>query len=189
MSKALIVSGSSKGMDNLCSLLKLCGLSQTCIMQSATEARRMLVDHAYDLIVINTPLPDEFGVNFAIHASTATNSAVVMLVKSEMAENISYKVENQGVIVLHKPIQKHMLFQAVKMGLATYKRLLGVKNQNQLLQKKLDDLKTVGRAKGILIQYLSMTEADAHRFIEKQAMDMRISKVAVAEGIIRTYES
>ena len=188
MSKALIVSGSNKGMENLCALLKLCGLSQVCVMQSATEARRRLVDHAYDLIVINTPLPDEFGVNFAQRVAY-TNSAIIMLVKSEIAENISYKVENEGVIVLHKPLQKHLFFQAVKMGIATHRRLAGAKNQNEFLQKKLEELKVVGRAKGILIQYLSMTEADAHRFIEKQAMDMRISKVAVAEGIIRTYES
>ena len=39
-----------------------------------------------------------------------------------------------------------------------------------------------------LIQYLSMTESQAHRYIEKQAMDMRLPKRAVAESILNTYE-
>jgi response regulator NasT len=35
---------------------------------------------------------------------------------------------------------------------------------------------------------MKMTEKEAHRYIEKQAMDMRITKRAVAEKIIRTFE-
>ena len=46
----------------------------------------------------------------------------------------------------------------------------------------------IDRAKCILIQYLNMTEAEAHRYIEKQAMDMRSTKRVIAEGILRTYE-
>ena len=34
-----------------------------------------------------------------------------------------------------------------------------------------------------------MTEPQAHRYIEKQAMDLRITRREVAEGIISTYEN
>ena len=47
----------------------------------------------------------------------------------------------------------------------------------------------VDRAKCALIQYLHMSEPDAHRYIEKQAMDLRITRQEVAEEILKTYES
>ena len=51
------------------------------------------------------------------------------------------------------------------------------------------EVRLVARAKCILMQYLNMTEAQAHRYIEKQAMDMRLSRLNVAENILKTYES
>lgn len=112
-----------------------------------------------------------------------------MLVRAELAEEISYKVENEGVIVVPKPLQKAALVQAVRLALSTHRRIMGVKNENLQLQRKLEEMKVIDRAKCLLIQCLSMTEPQAHRFIEKQAMDMRISKTSVAEGILKTYET
>jgi response regulator NasT len=64
-----------------------------------------------------------------------------------------------------------------------------LKLQNSKLQSKIEELRLVGRAKCAMIQYLNMTEAQAHRYIEKQAMDMRASKREIAQGILRNYES
>ena len=55
------------------------------------------------------------------------------------------------------------------------------------MEEKLLELRTVNRAKWLLINELKMTEADAHRYIEKQAMDSCVSKKTIAETIIRTY--
>ena len=49
-------------------------------------------------------------------------------------------------------------------------------------------MRTVNHAKWLLIQCLSMTEAEAQKYIEKQAMDARISKRQMAENVIKTYE-
>ena len=57
------------------------------------------------------------------------------------------------------------------------------------VEEKIDEIRLVNRAKWLLIECLSMTEADAHRYIEKQAMDLRLSKREVAENIIKTYKS
>ena len=50
-------------------------------------------------------------------------------------------------------------------------------------------MKVVARAKCALMQSLKMTEAEAHRYIEKQAMDLRLSKREVAENILKIYET
>ncbi len=49
------------------------------------------------------------------------------------------------------------------------------------------EIRIVNRAKWLLISELKLEEAEAHRYIEKQAMDRCISKRAVSEEIIKTY--
>ena len=61
-------------------------------------------------------------------------------------------------------------------------------SENAALHNKLSELRLVNRAKCVLIQYLGIGEAQAHRYIEKQAMDQRVSKRGLAEIIIKTYE-
>lgn len=60
--------------------------------------------------------------------------------------------------------------------------------KNPTGKKSADEIRLIERAKEVLIEYLKMTEAQAHRYIEKQAMDMRITRREVAESIIKTYE-
>ncbi len=52
----------------------------------------------------------------------------------------------------------------------------------------MEEIRLVNRAKWILIDVLGMSENDAHRYIEKQAMDRCVTKAEVARGIISTYE-
>ena len=65
---------------------------------------------------------------------------------------------------------------------------LYIKSENLQLQKKIDEIRMVDRAKCALIQYLSMTEPQAHRYIEKQAMDRRQTRMQIAQSIIKIYE-
>ena len=53
----------------------------------------------------------------------------------------------------------------------------------------VEDMKIINRAKFLLISCLNMTEVQAHRYLEKQAMDQRESKLEVAKQVIRTYEN
>ena len=64
-----------------------------------------------------------------------------------------------------------------------------LKKENDKLHDRIKEIRLVDRAKCILIEYLKMTEPEAHKYIERQAMDLRITKLAVAERILKTYES
>ena len=55
------------------------------------------------------------------------------------------------------------------------------------IEEKMEEIRVVNRAKWILIRELKLDEPEAHRYIEKQAMDRCISKRIVAEEIIKTY--
>ena len=61
--------------------------------------------------------------------------------------------------------------------------------ENTELLRRMDALRSIDRAKCLLMQYLGMTEAQAHRYIEKQAMNLRVSKKVIAEHILKTYDN
>ena len=61
--------------------------------------------------------------------------------------------------------------------------------ENLQLKNKINELRIVDRAKSVLMQYLNMTEAQAHHFIVKQAMNMRMTKAQIAQNILKTYET
>lgn len=67
-------------------------------------------------------------------------------------------------------------------------RLKSLENRTAGLKKQLDDSKLVNRAKMLLISRLGMSEMQAHKYIEKTAMDSCASKKDVAVRIIKTYE-
>ena len=56
------------------------------------------------------------------------------------------------------------------------------------MEEKIEEIRLVNRAKWLLIECLGMTEPEAHRYIEKQSMDQRISKREAAEAVIKTYK-
>ena len=154
---------------------------------SAGEAKRMLVSDEADIVIINTPLPDEFGTELAIDLSGGT-AGVLLLVKNDYFDQVCYRVEREGVLTVGKPSSRQTLYGAVKLAAAMSARLAKMERKNKTLQEKMADIRTVNRAKWLLIENLNMTEKDAHYYIEKQAMDMRLSRHEVAENIIRTYD-
>ena len=67
--------------------------------------------------------------------------------------------------------------------------MVGLQKEHGRLQQKIEEMRLVDRAKCTLVQYLGLTEPQAHRYLEKQAMDMRMTRREVAEEILRTYET
>ncbi len=156
--------------------------------ENALEGRARFSSGSYDLILINTPLADEFGDRLAMEAAAETDAGVLLLVKSELEEKTEKRVASRGVLVLAKPLNKLWFIKALRLLEATNLRLAGTRHEKDKLRQQLDEIRIVNRAKGILMEYLSMTEAQAHKYLEKQAMDLRITKAEVARRLLSTYE-
>ena len=183
----MIAASTEKSRSLLTRFLSECGYPQTVCAGSGGEARRLMREGQFELVVINAPLKDEFGHDLALQAATATSAGVVLLVKADHADETSSRVEDEGVIVVPKPINVQMFYQSIKIVASMRKQILGLKNENVKLQQTIEDIRMVNRAKCVLIQYLNLTEPQAHRYIEKQAMDRRLTRREVAEGILQAY--
>jgi response regulator NasT len=189
MESVLIVSNTASTLGILSDLLKMQTFSRIVTTQNAGESRRTLINDEFDLIIIDTPLQDEYGDEFALHAAERTDSGIILITKTEALYDMSEAVEDAGVFVLPKPISPDFFYQAVKLLYASRRRVMTLQNENKTLQSKLQEIRVIDRAKCVLIQYLNMTESQAHRYIEKQSMDLRQSKVVTAENILKTYEN
>lgn len=188
MENILIVSGSERAQQLLCGLLKDQGAGKAACVGSGNQARRRIIERPYDLVLIAPPLLDEYGSELALVLSEATAAGIILLVKHDQADAIAEKVELSGVCVVALPTNRAALYQAVKLTLASRNRMLHLQRENQRLQSKIEEIRLVDRAKCMLIQYRGMTEPQAHRYIEKQAMDRRVTRGEVARNLLRIHE-
>jgi response regulator NasT len=189
MDNILIVSSSNKSIELLSQIINSWAVSKITSTKSSGEARRLLNTVEFDLVIINTPLSDEFGDSLATSLTETSSSGVIIIIQNEIADEMSAKVSDYGVLVVSKPISRQFFYQALKLAVASKKRMSGLVNENNLLQRKIEDIRLVARAKCVLIQYLSMSEDQAHRYIEKQAMDLRATRKEIAQNILKNYET
>ena len=129
MPGVLLVSSSEKGRDGLAALLREASITQIHMAGSGSQARRFLIQGQVSVVVINTPLSDEFGESFALFATEQTSASVIMLVKNEQADEVAHQVENEGILVVEKPMSKALFFQAVKLSLAAQRRMMGLQSE------------------------------------------------------------
>ena len=95
--------------------------------------------------------------------------------------------EEAGAFWVSKPLSRALFLQAVRHAACLSRRLNNLGDENSHLRTQLDEVRHIDRAKLLLMQYLGMSEPQAHRYIEKQAMDLRISRAEVARSILINY--
>jgi len=186
---ALIVSYTEKSTAFFTETLSSFSCSKIAAVISCSQARQLLLEQDFDLVVINAPLKDESGESLSRHIAAKGISQVLLVVKSEYYDEVSANVEDYGVITVAKPINRHIFWSALKLAKAAGSRIRAVQAENEKLSRKIEDIRIVNRAKCMLITHIDISENEAHRYIEKQAMDMRITRRAVAERILEKYEN
>ena len=151
----------------------------------AAEARRRILESRYDIIVISAPLRDEFGTHLAQHFAENSGAGILLLVKPEYFSDVSAQVTPLGVLTLAKPTSPQLMLQCMELLCGTRERLRRMEQQSASIEDKMAEIRLVNRAKWVLIEKQGMSEQDAHRYIEKQAMDRCVSKRVIAEEILR----
>lgn len=183
----LIASSSESFNSALTALLPDTVVDAVHPVSSISAAKRALAERSYDFVIINSPLPDDPGVRFAIDTCSEKGTVVLLFVKAENHDGIYDKVMEHGVFTLQKPTSRQVLAQAFRWMLSTRERLRKFEQKTLSTQEKMEEIRLVNRAKWLLISELKMDEPHAHHYIEKQAMDRCVTKRKVAEDIIHTY--
>ncbi len=188
MENALIVCDSEKYISYFSLLLNSNNINNITIKNTAKEAREVLNDFQYDLVIINSPLKDELGKNLSIEIKEKTVSEVIYTVQEQDFLDTKQELKKNNIHTISKPFNRRLFvltLETLSSSIVTIKKL---NTENEKLTKKLEEIKKIDRAKCLLISYLGMSEKQAHKYIEKQAMDFRQSKLEIATKILKTYE-
>lgn len=183
----LVISSKENFNASLQSLLPESKYAPVQIVSSVSLAKWVLLERSFDFVFINTPLPDDFGTRFAIEISGNKGTVILLLVRNEVYEEVCDKVTEYGILTLPKPASKQMVAHTLNFMAGIRERLRKLENKSLSMEEKMKEIRLVNRAKWVLIDELKMSEADAHRYIEKQAMDRCVSRREIAEEIISTY--
>jgi len=184
----LIVTGSSSTASLLSGLLPGDSFSPIISCSNAGQCRRLLSSQQFDMIIIDTPLSDEFGSPLALEMVENRFCSVIMLVKNDSFDQVAGQVEDSGILTVLKPTTRDEIYRAIKLSAATRSRLISAERQTVSLKEKMDEIRLINRAKWALISRQGMSEPDAHRYIEKQAMDTRTPRIAIAQSVLKKFD-
>ena len=184
----LVVSSAEKFVKPMLEMLPEKMFDPIMTATDATQARRKLLENDFDIVIVNSPLKDEFGTRLALDICSKSSAGVLLFVKAEHYADITAKVMPYGVLTISKPTSSSTIAQSVQMLCSTRERLRIMEKKNASVEEKIEEIRIVNRAKCLLIEQLKMTESEAHRYIEKQAMDRCVTRRVIAENIILTYK-
>lgn len=185
--RTLLVTPGKASADALRAMLdpRLCPAID--VAGSANEARQKLLGTGYDLVLINAPLADESGCRLASDISKTTAAGVLLLVRGELAAQVAEATGGDGVITLGKPVSRAQIAEAVSVFASVLAKLRRYETEKRDLERRLDELRITSRAKCLLMDQMHLSEEDAHRYLEKQAMDHRMTKLEFAKSVLRLF--
>ena len=177
----LVVTKDTK-LSSTVSVMLMPPLFETEVITDFNEARRRVSERVYNIILVD--YAEGSGADFAIDASESL-STILLLTPQKLFEEVSYRVEGYGIITMPNPFDQYYFYNMIKAAIAVQYKVQVLSSQTTKLKVKMEEIKQVNRAKMLLMQNMNMTEPEAHRYIEKEAMDRSMKRIAIAEEIIR----
>jgi two-component system, response regulator PdtaR len=137
-----------------------------------------------DLVILDVKMPRLDGIAAAQHIASRRIAPVVMLTAFSQRDLVESARDAGAMAYLVKPFGKSDLLPAIEMAVSRFAELQQLEAEVADLSERLETRKLVDRAKGVLQQQLGLSEPDSFRWIQKTAMDLRLSMREVADGVV-----
>ena len=135
----LLVSASEKNVAATLPLLPPSDFYPVSVAGSVSEAQRRLMGESFDLVIINSPLPDDAGIQFSMDVSSTTDAGVMLMVRSDIYEDTYYSVLPAGVVTLSKPTSIQMVSHNLRVLCSIRERLRSVKKQQNTMEERMKE--------------------------------------------------
>lgn len=172
---------------NLRSMLVKLGYWVVGEAEDGLSALKLVRSRQPDLLIIDAAMPGMDGLEVARLLYEDKLAPVIVLVSTVNSSLLDRAKGARVSALLTRPVDEASLLPAVELAMANYQEVVKLERQVQELKEALETRKLVERAKGILMETLGLTEAEAYRRMQKQSMDKRISMRQVAEAIILAH--
>ena len=137
-----------------------------------------------DLVILDVKMPVLDGIAAAEAIASKRIAPVVMLTAFSQRDLVERARDAGAMSYLVKPFTQSELVPAIEMAVSRFAEMAQLEAEVTDLKEALETRKAVERAKGVLQEQLSLTEPEAFRWIQKTAMDLRMSMRQVAEGVV-----
>ncbi|HEX6968067.1 MAG TPA: response regulator [Micromonosporaceae bacterium] len=137
-----------------------------------------------DLVILDIKMPIMDGLAAAERIAGARIAPVVILTAFSQRELVERARAAGAMAYLVKPFQKSDLVPAIEIALSRYAELAALEAEVAGLTERLETRKAVERAKGILMTTYGLAEPQAFKWIQRTAMDHRMTMREIAERII-----
>jgi response regulator NasT len=137
-----------------------------------------------DLVILDVKMPVLDGIAAAERIAAARIAPVVILTAFSQRDLVERARDAGAMAYLVKPFSKSDLVPAIEMALSRFAELSQLEAEVADLTERLETRKAVERAKSVLQEQLKLSEPDAFRWIQKTAMDLRLSMRQVADGVV-----
>jgi response regulator NasT len=156
-------------------------------VSDGATAVRMARELRPDLAILDLKMPVMDGMQAAEQITRERLSAVLILTAFSQRDLVEKARRAGAMAYLVKPFQKHDLLPAIEIAAGRFKELQGLEAEVGTLTDRLEARKVVERAKGLLQEHEDMSEAAAFRWIQRTAMERRLTMRAVAEQVLERY--
>ena len=144
----------------------------------------MAEEHRPDLVILDVQMPRLDGISAAERIASQRIAPVVILTAFGQRELVERARDAGAMAYLVKPFSKSDLVPAIEMAVSRYAEVQMLEAEVADLTERLETRKSVERAKTVLQERLGLSEPDAFRWIQKTAMDLRLSMRQVADGVL-----
>jgi response regulator NasT len=146
------------------------------------EAIALANEHKPDLAILDVQMPVLDGISAA--EKIITIAPVLMLTAFSQRELVD-RARDAGVMAyVVKPFTISDLVPAIEIAISRHSQMRSLADEVADLHDRLETRKVIDRAKGILMKALNLTEPEAFSWIQRAAMDRRITMKEVAEAVI-----
>ncbi|MEV0647204.1 response regulator [Phytomonospora sp. NPDC050363] len=147
-------------------------------------AVKLAEQHRPDLVICDIKMPIMDGLAAAEKIVSGRIAPVVILTAFSQRDLIARANSAGAMAYLVKPFQKSDLVPAIEVAIARFAEMVALEREVADLSERLETRKLIDRAKGLLMTRYGMAEPDAFRWVQRTAMDHRLSMGEVAARII-----
>ena len=149
---------------------------------NGVEATSLAQLHKPDLAILDVKMPELDGISAA---EKIIEIAPVLMLTAFSQKELVDRARDVGVMAyVVKPFTIGDLTPAIEIAISRHSQMKALKEEVTDLHDRLETRKLIDRAKGILMQALNLSEPEAFSWIQRAAMDRRISMKAVAQAVI-----
>ena len=167
---------------DLVEMLREAGYEVIAEASNGEEAIALADSHRPDLAILDVKMPILDGISAA--EKIITIAPVLMLTAFSQRELVDRAREAGAMAYVVKPFTINDLIPAIEIAISRHREMKSLEAEVNNLHDRLETRKLVDRAKGILMQALNLSEPEAFSWIQRSAMDRRISMKEVAEAVI-----